>query len=249
MNIEPHKDITTIGNVHYYHRLQQGSDEWKDLRRGMLTASFMNKVITPSTLKIANNAETRTGIYELAAQRVTNVPEDDFVSYAMERGNLEEVEARIEYSRNFEPVTECGFVINDSLGFPVGVSPDGLVGEDGGMENKSRDKKFQMQTIIEHLGEKDPSNLIPREFMLQVQTCLWVTQRKWWDFTSYSNGFNMVAIRVEPIPIYQEKIEEAAKATEDQINDCVIKYKAAIQNPSSRVFPVKWIDHNEEIRA
>ena len=247
--LAPHKDITTIGNSHYYHRLTQGCAEWHDLRKGMLTASTMNTVITPATLKTANNKDTRTSIFELAAQRVSDIPPDNFVSYAMERGNLEEMEARMLYSEKFEPVSECGFVINDSLGFPVGFSPDGLVGEYGAIENKSRAAKYQMQTIIEHLATKDDDNLIPREFMLQVQTGLWVTQRKWCDFTSYSNGLNMVAIRVEPIPIYQEKIEEAAIATEKLVRKCVDDYRTAISDPSNRIIPVKWIDHNEEIQA
>jgi hypothetical protein len=247
--VEPHKDITTIGNSHYYLRLQQGSPEWHDLRKGILTASTMNTVITPATLKTANNKETRTSIFELAAQRVSDIPPDNFTSYAMERGNLEEMEARLLYSEKFEPVYECGFVINDSLGFPVGFSPDGLVGLDGSIENKSRAAKFQMQTIIEHLATKADDNLIPKEFMLQVQTGLWVTQRKWMDFTSYSNGLNMVAIRVEPIQIYQEKIAEAAVATEELVEKCVNNYRAAISDKSNRIIPVKWVDHNEEIQA
>ena len=249
MTVEPHKDVTTIGNVHYYHRLQQGCQEWHDLRKGMLTASIMDKVITPATLKIANNKDTRTSIFELAAQRVTDIPDDNFISYAMERGNLEETEARIAYSQQFELVAECGFITNDSLGFHVGFSPDGLVGNDGIIENKSRDKKYQMQTIIEHLVTRDDANLIPREYMLQVQTGLWVTGRKWCDFTSYSNGMNMAAIRVEPIPIYQDKIAEAAEATENRVQQCVDKYRAAITNPSNRIIPVEWIDHHEEIQA
>ena len=247
--VAPHKDVTTVGNSHYYWRLQQGSPEWHDLRKGMLTASTMNTVITPATLKTANNKDTRTSIFELAAQRVSDIPPDNFTSYAMERGNLEEMEARMLYSEKFEHVDECGFVINDSLGFPVGFSPDGLVGAYGSIENKSRAAKYQMQTIIEHLATKADDNLIPKEFMLQVQTGLWVTQRKWMDFTSYSNGLNMVAIRVEPIPIYQEKIEEAATLTENKVRKCVEDYHAALADPSNRIVPVKWVDHNEEIHA
>lgn len=249
MTLPPHQDITAIGHVNYYHRLTQGSQEWHDLRRGMLTASTISKFITPSTLKIANNNDTRTAVYELAAKRVTNMPEDNFVSYAMERGNLEEVEARILYSKTFAPVAECGFITNTRLGFPVGFSPDGLVGDDGIIENKSRDPKFQMQTIAEHLVTKDDANLIPRDFMLQVQTGLFVTERKWCDFTSYSNGFNMLAIRVEPIPIYQEKLEEAATVSEKAIRSCVNQYRDAMADKSNRIIPVQWIDHNEEIRA
>ena len=249
MTVLPHEDVTSVGSVHYYHRLTQGSTEWHDLRRGMLTASTMDKVITPATLKIANNKDTRASIYELAAARVTNIPGENFVSYAMERGNLEDVEARIAYSERYEQANECGFVLNDSLGFPVGFSPDALIGEYGAIEVKSRNAKFQMQTIIEHLSTKADDNLIPKEFMLQVQTGLWVTKRKWIDFVSYSNGMNMVAIRVEPIEIYQEKIEEAAISTESQIKTLVDDYTAAVNDKNNRVVPVEWIDHSEEIFA
>jgi len=166
----------------------------------------------------------------------------------MERGHLEEVEARIKYANEYEDVSECGFVINRSLGFPVGFSPDGLIGDLGMMENKSRDPKFQMQTIIEHIADEN-DDVIPREYMLQVQTGLWVTGRQWCDFTSYSNGFNMLVIRVLPIPIYQTKIAEAAKVAEKQVQECVRKFKAAMADDDNRIIPVEWIDHSQEILA
>lgn len=246
MTLEPHEDITTTGNVNYWHRLTQGSAEWHDLRRGMLTASVMNEALTPATLKLANNDKVRTLIYKMAAERVVKLPADNFVSYAMERGHLEQVEARIAYSEAYEPATECGFITNTSLGFPVGYSPDGLIGDHGLIEIKSRDAKFQMQTIVEYMA--DPiADQIPREFMLQVQTALWVTERPWCDFVSYSNGFNMAVIRVAPIEKYQDAITEAAKATEKAVQEAVEKYWQAFTRDGARILPVKWIDHTGEI--
>lgn len=233
-----------VGNVRYYHNLVQGCQEWLDLRKGMLTASTMNLALSEKTLKIANNDKIRQHIYQLAAERVGCPDGDNFVSYAMERGNLEEVEARIEYSRLYEPVAECGFIINGNLGF----SPDGLVGNDGQIEVKSRMPKYQVQTIVEHYGEHE-NTPIPSEFMLQVQTGLFVSGRKWCDFLSYSNGMNMAPIRCFPIEQYQAAIEEAAIVTEAKVKAVVKKYQQIVDNPENRITPVRFIDHNPEITA
>lgn len=237
-----------LGNVRYYHNLVQGCDEWLDLRKGMLTASTMKLALSEKTLKIANNDKIRQQIYQIAAERIGCPPADNFTSYAMERGNLEEVEARIEYINQFAQVEECGFIINNKLGFPVGCSPDGLVGKFGMIENKSRLPKYQVQTIIEHCGEHD-NTPIPSEFMLQVQTGLFVSEREWCDFTSYSNGLNMVAIRCYPIEKYQEAIKAAAIQTEQAVCAIVSKYMSLVDDPKSRITPVKFTDHHEEIIA
>ena len=77
-----------------YHRdLIQGSDEWLAVKRGIISAGSMNLLMTP-TLKPANNDKTRSHIYELAAQRITNYTEPQFFNDHMLRGQIDEVEAR-----------------------------------------------------------------------------------------------------------------------------------------------------------
>jgi len=255
-------------SVTYFHELEQRSPAWHDLRRGMITASEMSKIITP-TLKIAANAQTKQHLYDLLAQRITGHTEDHFVGYAMERGQLEETDARIAYTKELAEVKECGFVINDDLGFPIGYSPDGLVGERGQIEIKSRLAKFQVQTIVDHIADRvitenetrvengveivtvpDPAKpLAPVEFMLQIQTGLFVTGRDWCDFTSYSNGLNMAVMRVVPIDTYFEAIEKGAKEFEAAIKAGGEKYAAALQRADTRIFPVVRQDYSEEIAA
>ena len=155
--------------ITYHPNLIQGSDEWADIRRGTITASEMSKILTP-TLKIADNADTRSHVYELAAQRITGYTEPTYFGDEMLRGTAEEPLARQLYHDNFAPVTECGFITNDDHGFTIGYSPDGLVGDDGLIEIKSRRQKFQVQSIVE--GE------VPKEHVLQIQTGLLVTGRK-----------------------------------------------------------------------
>lgn len=133
----------------------------------------------------------------------------------MERGHFEEEHARNKYSETFAPVTECGFITNDKLGFLIGYSPDGLVGTDGLIECKSRIQKWQMQTIIECV----PGQTIPADYLIQVQTGLFVAEREWIDLCSFSGGMPMPAIRSHPIPEVQEAIGNAAIGFEQRITE------------------------------
>jgi predicted phage-related endonuclease len=199
-----------------YHRdLIQGSDEWLAARCGMLTASEMRLILTP-TLKTASNAAERAHVFELAAQRITKYVEPTYIGDEMLRGYEDEILARNMYSRTYEPVTECGFVTNDKWGFTLGCSPDGLVGDDGMIECKSRRQKFQIETIT--------SGEIPAEFSLQIQTELLVTGRDWCDFISYSGGLPMVTIRAYPDPDMQDAIIAAATAFELRVALTMVRF-------------------------
>lgn len=179
-----------------YEELEQGSDEWLEARRGLITASEMKLILTP-TLKVANNDKTRAHVWELAAQRVTEYVEPHYISDDMLRGMYDEIKMRDIYSENYAPVKEVGFITNDKWGFTIGYSPDGLVDDDGLIEGKSRRQRFQFETIA--------TGVIPSEFHLQLQTGLLVSERKWIDFISYSAGMPMFVKRMYP----DEKIQRA----------------------------------------
>jgi hypothetical protein len=122
-----------------YHRdLVQGSDEWHQARCGLITASEVKLLLSPKTLKPVNNEKTRSHVWELAAQRISNYVEPHYIGDEMLRGHEDEITARQLYRKHFGPVEETGFVTNDEWGFTIGCSPDGLVGEDGMIEAKSR---------------------------------------------------------------------------------------------------------------
>lgn len=201
--------------IKFYPEMEQGSDEWFAARCGLMTASEMKHVITP-TMKLANNDKTRQHVWELLAQRITRYTEPSYIGDDMLRGWEDEIQARIEYSEAYAPVKECGFVTNDKWGFTLGYSPDGLVGEKGVIECKSRKQKYQVQTIVEHA---DGTVHIPQEFVLQVQTGLLITERDWCDFISYSAGLPMITIRVYADDEIQDKIIEAAAEFEAKIEE------------------------------
>jgi hypothetical protein len=205
--------------IKIYEELTQGSDEWFQARCGLLTASEMKLIITP-TLKISANEKTRAHVYELAAQRVTQYTEPSYIGDDMMRGWEDEGKAKAKYSEHYAPITDVGFITNDKWGFTIGYSPDGLVGDDGAVECKSRRQKFQMETIV--------NNFVPDEYLIQCQTGLLVTERKWLDYISYCGGMPMCVIRVYPDDEVQTAIIEAAQSFEIKVAEVMAKYNENI---------------------
>jgi hypothetical protein len=203
--------------------LIQGSDEWHAARCGLLTASEFKLILTP-TLKVADNDKLRAHVWEIAAQRITNYVEPTYIGDDMLRGHEDEILARALYSERYAPVEEAGFVTNDKWGFTLGCSPDGLVGDEGGIEAKSRRQKFQIQTIVEEYREGS----IPADYLFQVQGEMLVCGRKWWDFISYSGGLPMAVIRVPADPKIQDAIIEAAAKFEARVCEAITDFHAAV---------------------
>lgn len=203
----------------YHDKLIQGSDEWLAARCGLLTASEMKLVITP-TLKVADNDKTRAHLWELLFQRLTGFVEPQYVSDAMLRGQEDEIYARAAYDEHFAKTAETGFITNDKWGFTIGYSPDGLVDDDGLIECKSRAGKYQVQTIAE--------NEVPAEYMIQLQTGMLVSERKWVDFISYSGGLPVFVKRVDADPLMQGAILAAAQNFELKLAEREREYRASL---------------------
>ncbi len=203
--------------ITHHHDLMQCSEEWFQLRCGMLTASEMHHIITPSG-KPAKNDKMRSHAYDLLAQRMTGHIEPRYISDDMLRGHDDELDARLLYSEKYEHVHECGLIVRDFgefrtewEGLRIGYSPDGLVGDDGTIEVKGRRAKLQIETII--------NGGMPHEHMVQVQTGLLVSGRKWCDFISYSAGLPMAVFRADADESMQDAILYAAAAFEKFIGD------------------------------
>lgn len=223
--------------ITYHPNVIQGSEEWHALRCGMITASEVKLILTP-TLKIAANVKERAHLWELAAQRISGFVEPTYVGDEMLRGHDDEITARELYNQHIAPVVECGFITNDKWGFTIGCSPDGLVGEPGLVEAKSRRQKFQIQTIVEHYE----NGAIPEDFMLQVQAELLVTEREWCDLISYSGGLPMVTMRVFPDARVHEAIIDAASKFEARISAAIADYHAAVKSDPKMIPTERRVD-------
>ena len=85
----------------------------------------------------------------------------------------------------------------------AGCSPDGLIGTDGGCEIKSVLPHIQIETI--------QAGGYPSVHRAQVQGCLWVTGREWFDFCSYSpdlpDNLSLYVYRVERDEDYIKALE------------------------------------------
>lgn len=175
--------------------LEQGTYEWLQARLGCPSGSGFAKLITSSG-QPSSSAETY--INQLIAELITG--ESTYVQKTewMERGNELEPIARMNYELETDcEVTEVGFCMHESL--KCGVSPDGLVGDEGGIEIKCP----APSTHVKYLRK----GKLPSEYKAQVQGCLWITEREWWDFMSYHPQMPNLLIRVHRDEEYINQLE------------------------------------------
>ena len=195
-----------------YTDIEQGTPEWLDLRKGIITSTVVKSLITP-TFKIAENDKTRKAIWKLASERITGHLEDSFYSSDMERGHFEEPLARDLYGG----AVEVGFITNKIGGVTVGYSPDGLVGQNGLIEIKSAKQSIQVERIV--------SGIVPVEHLPQIHYGMLVSGRDWCDFISYSNGMPMQVIRVEKDLKIQDVLIEAVQIAETKIQNVIAEFQ------------------------
>lgn len=222
--------------IKYYHNIEQGTPEWHDLHRGIITASEISQILTPS-LKTANNDKSRQLVYKKAAEVISGVVDDTFASSDMERGIMLEPFAVSEYEKHFNKVDGCGFVTNDRWEFKIGYSPDGLVGDNGLIEVKSPSRKKHVEYMA--TGE------MPKEYVAQVQTGLLVTGRQWVDFISYYPGMAMVPVRVKPDAETHQSIIGAVTEFYAQLKEVVASYNKKAKK--GHLTEAVELNQNEEI--
>ncbi len=179
----------------------QYSPGWWDTRRGVPTASEFNRILTPAKWQHAAGAETYA--CELVGQLydIAYGQPNDYATTAMKNGTIMEPEARRFYSlETGSDVTQVGFCMTDDGRF--GCSPDGLVGDDGGLELKHPLPATQVEYLI--------AGVVPPKYMAQIHGSLLITKRSYWDFLSYYPGMEPLLIRVTP----DEKTVALAEALE-----------------------------------
>lgn len=206
--------------LHQFSELEQGSPEWHDVRRGMITASVVGKLITTKTFKPASNDESRNLTKLLAAERITGWTDPTFMNDDMWRGVECEPIARDFYSEKYAPVTEVGFMVLETDRYKLGYSPDGLVGDDGLIEVKSPRAKGHLSTIV--------AGTPPIVYMAQMQCGMLVSGRKWCDYVSWYGGMPMFVHRVYPDQKWLDAIHEAVIAFEDNVAETISIYQNAI---------------------
>ena len=215
--------------------IEQGTEEWHAIRRGIVTASVVGLLITTKTMKPASNDTSRGLTASLAAERITGFTEPSPTSRDMERGQMDEPYAREAYSEHHAEAIETGFMIRDDLGFQLGYSPDGLVGDDGLIEIKSRAQKKHLATVL--------ADEVPAENMAQIQCGLLVSGRSWCDYVSYCGGMALWVKRVYPDAAWHAAIIAAA----DQFDRAALEMIETYQMRTAGAPVPERIDHYLEL--
>lgn len=181
--------------------IEQGSDEWMQLRTGSVGASSLSRIITS---KGKRSSQRKDYLYKIAAERLTGERGESFSNKNMENGHRMEPQTRMAFQlETMKQVEQVAMIFPDGRpGWHV--SPDGIiVGEDAGLELKSPIASTQVKRL--------DKNVLPTEYKLQCQMSLFVTGWPVWYFCSRSRGLPLLILEVERdealIGIIKEELE------------------------------------------
>lgn len=157
--------------------MEQGSQEWFQVRCGIVTASRCADVCAMKK-DGDERAERRDYRAEIISEILTGRPYPQFVTREMQWGIDQEPNARLEYElRQGILVDTVGFVQHGEID-RFGCSPDGFVGDDGMVQ-------FKCPTTATHLGWI-LGGVVPLEHMPQLLGELSCNpERQWIDFASF----------------------------------------------------------------
>lgn len=187
--------MQTITNV------EQGTQEWLNLRLGIATASEFECLLVNGKGEGGFGVGAFTYMDTLIGERITGEAADPFSGNRhTERGHELEAVARNLYREQCEVETsDCGIILNHGAGY----SPDSLVGTNGLAEVKTKLPKFQVGVILQ--------NEVPKDHVAQCQGGLWLAEREWIDFVSFWPGMPLFIKRMYRDEAYIRKLSQRMK--------------------------------------
>lgn len=187
-----------------YADIQQGTDEWKRLRKGKPTASRFSEILTATG---ALSKSSRGYIMELIGECFAPDFEYFYGNAYTERGTAVEGEAREAFSQKTGlTVCQVGFVVGDDG--VCGCSPDGLILDSAsvpmaGVEIKCPTPKVHIGYVMD--------GVLPDTYKQQVHGSMAVTGLTEWHFFSYFPGLQPLHV-VVGWDDYTEKLADSLKA-------------------------------------
>lgn len=198
--------------------MEQRAEEWRMARLGHLGASRLGEALAEGR-NGAPSATREDLLYELAAEHISGIPYENFHSRFMEDGIENEPMARAEY----EGLT--GHIVTEHLGMEWSVnprfwcSPDGLIGNDGGIEIKCPKTKNHF---------KNMSGKIDVKYLYQMAGLCLVFDRQWCEFVSYDPALP------SNLCIYIKRFTRAELPI-DFVRDGVIRFIDDLESLESRL--------------
>ena len=175
------------------HNFEQRTEDWYNIRKGKMTASNADTII-------ANGKGLETYIYNLMAEYYSSAEKESYINADMQRGIDLEPEARLEFEFYTDlDVQEVGFIEYNEF---IGVSPDGLIGDDGLIEIKCPNDSVYFKLLL--------SDNIKPEYIAQMQMQMYVTDRQYCYFVSYNPNFEK-SLYIKKINRDEEMIEKLKK--------------------------------------
>ena len=204
-----------LPEAYVWHDLEQGTDEWLMARLGVPTASEFDAIMKCGRGG-GPSKERMTYMFKLIGERLTDEPSAKFDTFATRRGHELEPEARDLYTMlTGNEVTQVGFI---ARGKWCGASPDGLIGDDGMLEIKTKLPHLQIPVLL--------SGEVPAEHVAQLQGQMWVADRAWVDFLSYWPGLRPFLKRVHRDEDYIAKLASAVEEFHAQMDEVMAKVRA-----------------------
>lgn len=196
--------------------MEQNTAQWYGARLFHFTSSELHKLLTKPKTGEGVSKTAETYIFDKIAEELTNGTCLDYAQIDTKEtrwGNEWEEAAREAYEKAKGVSVElCGF-IEYSPSF--GGSPDGLVGEDGGIEIKC---PYNTANHARNLLMRTPADFkkLHPEYYAQIQGNLLVTGRKWFDFVSYDPRVQNTAFALKVLRIERDEkmIEDIAAAVD-----------------------------------
>lgn len=204
--------------------MKQRTEKWFSDKAAHVSASRFKDVMAFSQ-KTGKPLKAREDyLIEIVTERLTGE------SIASSHGAAGRWGTEVEEYAGLAYEAETGFICKESefIRHPkikyVGCSPDGLINSDGGMEIKCPvNSSNHLKTII--------ADLMPDEHIPQVQGCMWVTDRKWWDFVSYDPRMpphlQLFIKRIERDDKYIQMLEEETNKFLDEVSTFIKKLPKA----------------------
>lgn len=202
-------------------QLDQGSEEWLTARRGKITGSRFKDA--RDKLKGGKPSKACLGYaMDVARERIGGSAPSKFQNAAMRTGTEQEPFARAMYeARTGHMVDEAGFYLSDDAVF--GLSPDGLIDDDGVLEIKTM---VSSDTLFTAVADGDVS-----AYMDQCHGYLWLLGRKWVDLVLWVPDLSHMAIhRIDRDEDYIEAMETDLMAFSRMVTQYENTLRAAIQS-------------------
>jgi len=204
-----------------HHSHIQGSPEWLQARKGLITGSRFKDARD----KLKGGKPSKACLdyaRDVARERIGGTVPQKFQNAAMKTGTEQEPLARLAYeSETGNVVQEVGFITDDEGIF--GLSPDGLIGEDGVLEVKTL---VSSDTLFTVLADGDIS-----AYEDQCVGYLWLLGRQWVDLVLWVPDLETVGLSLTIRRI--ERDEAKIQALEDDLiafDKLVSAYEGALGN-------------------